>query len=205
MRPDLFLVGILCGALCGALGVGLGAWAALWWRDRVPFGQRQLVRRLFVHVDDLVGATKTENELRAGKRFRVMRPIWRGGLGHNLGRTWADAWWPVRQYGGTTARPTTRRMGVYVRLEFSRPWSWRRPFRIWEIAAVTVWWTSEAAALAGEFARNVGRKVAQALRLGSVDGLDWSVDWSAGCIRYDRTRPAVVPDRLDSDEEMNHA
>jgi hypothetical protein len=82
-------------------------------------------------------------------------------------------------------------MGAYVRLEFGRPKRVGRPYRIWDIDAVTVWWTSEAAALVGEFPKNVGRKVAQALRLEGVDQLEWTVDYDRGCIRYTRKAPPV--------------
>jgi hypothetical protein len=181
--------------LGGGVGMWVGIWAALWWRDHIPFGHKQIVRRIYVHVDDLIGATKTENQIRAGKRFAVQRPIWRGGLGRNLGRLWADAWWPIPpQAGGATARPHTKRMAVYVRVRFSwdRPWwnPWWRTYRLWDVEAVTVFWTSEAAALTGSFAENVGRKVAQALRLESVDRLEWDVNWDAGCVRYTRKTPA---------------
>lgn len=187
MNAELLLA--LVG-LSGGVGTAVGWAACNWWRDRVPLGQAQLVRRVFVHVDELIGATKTENQVRAGKRFRVMRPWWRGGLGRQLGKAWADTWWPVPQFGGTTARPTTKRMGAYVRLEFGRPSRLGRPYRIWDIAGVSVFWTSEAAPLTGAFAENVGRKVAQALRLESVDQLSWTVDHARGCIRYERKRPA---------------
>jgi hypothetical protein len=187
MNGDLLLVVI---GLSAGTGSAVGWWAALWWHDHVPFGHKQLTRRLFVHVDDLVGATRTENQVRAGKRFAAMRPWWRGGLGKQLGRAWADTWWPVPQFGGTSARPSTKRMGAYVRVEFGRTWMLGRPFRIWDITAVTVWWTSEAAALTGNLGENVGRKVAQALRLESVDQLDIAVDFDRGCIRYTRKAPA---------------
>jgi hypothetical protein len=193
VNGDLLLavVGLSAGA-----GSAVGWWAALWWRDHIPFGHKQLTRRLFVHVDDLVGATRTENQIRAGKRFAAMRPplmvfFGRGGLGKTLGKAWADLWWPIPpQAGGTTVRPSTGRMGQYVRLEFGRPLMRTRPFRIWDITAVTVWWTSEAAALTGNLGENVGRKVAQALRLESVDQLDIAVDYDRGCIRYTRKAPA---------------
>jgi hypothetical protein len=86
-------------------------------------------------------------------------------------------------------------MAAYVQVEFRwvRPWwgLWRwRAYRIWDVEAVTVWWTSESAALVGDFPRNVGRKVAQALRLESVDQLNIAVDYDRGCIRYTRKAPA---------------
>ena len=176
--------------LSAGVGSAVGAWAALWWRDHAPMGHGKLTRRLYVHVDEHIGATKTENQVRAGKRFAAQRPIWRGGLGKNLGRAWADTWWPVPQFGGTSARPSTKRMRAYIQLEMGRSRSWTKPYRIWDIQAVTVHWTSESAALVGDFPKNVGRKVAQALRLESVDQLEWTVDHDRGCIRYERKAPA---------------
>jgi hypothetical protein len=166
-----------------------------------------MVRRCYRHVDDLLGATKTENQIRAGKRFAVMRPIWRGGLGRQLGRAWADTWWPTPQLGtGTAALPSTKRMAAYVRLEVraTRPW-WRmgRSFHTWDIQAVTCWWTSESNPMTGEFGRNVGRKVAQALRLDSVDQLEWDIDYRLGCITYIRKQATPkIPGQLRADEEL---
>ena len=177
--------------LSAGVGSAVGAWAALWWRDRVPFGHKQLIRRIYVHVDELIGATKTENQVRAGKRFHAQRPIWAGGLGKRLGRAWADLWWPVPQFGGTSARPSTERMGAYVRLEYGRPKRPGRPYRIWDVTGVTVFWTSEATALVESFAQNVGRKVAQALRLEGPDQLDHVTDYDRGCIQYTRKAPPV--------------
>jgi hypothetical protein len=197
----LALMGISAG-----IGSAVGAWVALWWRDLVPAGHKQLIRRVFVHVDDLIGATATENQLRRGKRFQVQRWLGNGtktvvtGKGRTrtrkkLGTAIADFFWPTPPLaGGATARPSTKRMAAYIQLEFSRPRSWARPFRIWEIVAVTVHWTSEAAALTGAFAENVGRKVAQALRLEGPDQLDHVTDYDRGCIRYTRKAPpAEIP------------
>jgi hypothetical protein len=181
--------------VCLGLGSAVGWAACIWWRDRAPTTQRALVRRVYRHVDDLLGATKTENQIRAGKRFAVKRPIWRGGLGRQLGRAWADTWWPVPQLGtGTAALPSTKRMAAYVQLEVRATRSWwvrlRRPYGTWDIVAVTCWWTSESNAMTEGFAANVGRKVAQAMRLDSLDRLEWDINWDLGRIRYARRGPA---------------
>lgn len=198
MNSDLVLA--IIGASAG-IGSAVGGWVVLWWRDRVPAGHKQLLRRVFVHVDDLIGATATENQLRRSKRFQVQRWLGSGTVTKQagdrtrtrkkLGTTIADFFWPIppQAAGGATARPSTRRMGAYVKLEFSRPKAWTKPFRIWDVVAVTVFWTSEAAALVGHFAENVGRKVAQALRLESVDQLEWTIDYTLGYIRYTRKKP----------------
>jgi hypothetical protein len=178
-------------------GLFLGGWAALWWRDRVPFGQRQLVRRVYIHVDELLGSTRTENQLRAGKRFTVQRWLGRGTTrkgNKKLGTAIADWFWPMPpQAGGTTKRPSVKRMGQFVRLEFARPRTWTKPYRIWDIEAVVLHWTSEANALGAGFGDVLGRKVAQALLLKGVSQLDQEFHPEVGRIIYRRTKPAVPP------------
>lgn len=183
----------LMGA-CAGIGSAVGAWVALWWRDRAPTTHRAMIRRIYRHVDDLLGATKTENQIRAGKRHHLYRRLWFLPKASRL--ELANFFWPTPQLGtGTAALPSTKRMAAYVRLEIQavRPWWTRlvRPFHAWDVGAVTVWWTSESNPLTGkEFGANVGRKVAQALRLESVDQLSWDIDYDLGCITYARKAPA---------------
>src|SRR4029450_12089970 len=68
----------------------------------------RIIRRIYRHVDDPLGATRYENNRRAGRR-RVLAFF-------SLGL--ANLVYPVTQYGGVTALPSTGRMRRYVQLEF---------------------------------------------------------------------------------------
>lgn len=196
-------------AVIGAsAGVGsfVGGWVALWWRDRVPRGIQWLIHRIYKHVDDLIGATKNENQDRADRRRKIIQPRLKGWrwmlrlIPKTVRQGWADYREPIPRLGaGANPLPEIDRMAQYVHLELVDK---RRIYHLWDVVAVTVFWTSEAAALVGDFPKNVGRKVAQALRLESVDQLEWTVDYDRGCIRYARKAkiervavPAHVPAR----------
>lgn len=198
-------MGDLTLALMGvsaAVGSAAGWWAALWHRDRVPAGEQWIIRRIYKHVDDLIGATKTENQDRADRRRRIIQPRFKGWrrllwlIPKKVRTAWADYREPIPRIGaGTNPLPEVERMAQYIQVAFrhvpTRQWLVRPAvYQLWNVEVVTVFWTSEAAALSGHLGENVGRKVAQALRLESVEQLDWTMDYDAGCIRYRRKGPA---------------
>ena len=191
--------------LGGGAGMMVGWWAANWWRDRVPSGEQWIIRRIYKHVDDLIGATKTENQDRADRRRRIIQPRFKGWrrflwlIPKKVRAAFADYREPLPRIGpGVNPLPEIERMAVYVQVEFRRP---QRTYHLWDVVAVTVFWTSESAALTGNFPENVGRKVAQALRLEGVEQLAWTVDYDAGCIRYTR-KPAAREIRTDVPHEV---
>ena len=70
-----------------AVGTSAGWWARGRWQRSNPTRQEKLARRVYRHLDDIIGATKAENQLRADKRFRcehkrlhVSQRAWRRGL-----------------------------------------------------------------------------------------------------------------------------
>jgi len=177
--------------LGGGAGMMVGWWAANWRRDHVPTSHQQLLRFVYTHVDDLLGATKTESIRRANARHRVMRKWW---IPRPLRRAWVDFFYFVPQYGGITVLPTTKRMGRYLQLEVadtrrSRSW-FPKPYHSWNVQAVVVWPTSEANFLGEGYPGIVARKIAQALRLKSVDQLEVATHPELGYIRYTRKGPA---------------
>lgn len=192
----LALMGVSAG-----VGSAVGAWVALWWRDRVPTSQRHLVRKVYVHVDEIIGATKTENLRRANRRFKVQRWLGRGTSGKGrkkLGTAIADFFWPMPQLGtGTAALPSISRMGHYVKVSPDR--------RTWSIRH-----TSEAPANNPTFVEwlekgrpTSGGGLAQAL------GLEWrpgmfevSRNWSEALVRLTLAKAADVPDQVTADEEL---
>jgi hypothetical protein len=178
--------------LSAGVGSVIGGWAALWWRDRVPFGHRQLLRHVYVYCDDRIGATKTENIRRANRRFRVIhKRAWYWWLVPiTLRRSVADYFWAVPQLGtGTAALPSTKRMGRYVQLELSGQSSFRKPYRLWNVQAVVVWPTSEVDVHAA-FEPSLVRWVAWALRLTGPDQLTVEAHPELGYWRLARRAPA---------------
>jgi hypothetical protein len=191
----LALIGISAG-----VGSAVGGWAALWWRDRRPRprptkSNRALVRKVYIHLDDIIGATKTENQLRAGKRFKVQRWLGQGTRSvatvdaqgrsrsrqrKKLGTAVADFFWPVPQLGtGTAALPSPRTMGRYVQVSDD--------LRTW-----TIHYTSEAAANSPAFIEwltkgrpTTGGGLAQALGLEWREGMfEVRRNWSEGLVRF---------------------
>jgi hypothetical protein len=178
----LAIIGLSAGA-----GSVVGAWTALWWRDQVPFGQRQLVRHVYLYCDDRIGATKTENLRRANRRHHWWRRLWFLPKDARLGIL--NFFWPVPQLGtGTAALPSTKRMGRYVQLELNGAATFRKPYRLWNIQAVTVWPTSEVDVHAA-FEPSLVRWVAWALRLTCPDQLTVEAHPELGYWRLERKAP----------------
>lgn len=174
--------------LGGGVGMWVGIWAALWWRDHVPFGQRQLLRHVYVYVDDRIGATKTENIRRANRRHRWWRRLWFLPKQVRLGIL--NFFWPMPQLGtGTAALPGIKRMGRYVQLELSGQSAFRKPYQLWNVQAVVVWPTSEVDVHAA-FEPSLVRWVAWALRLKSPDQLEIQGHPELGYWRLARRGPA---------------
>jgi hypothetical protein len=200
--------------LGGGVGMWVGIWAALWWRERVPKGQRWLVRRIYIHVDEVLGATKTENLRRASRRFKVQRWLGRGTTKKGrkrLGTAIADFFWAMPQIGtGTAALPSVRRMGHYVQLELA-PSTPKKLAQRHHVQRVWLRWTSEAAANGANFVEWLergrplqGGGLAQALGLEWKGGMfDHTFYRDHDQIRFDRTRPAAVPDELPAHEELD--
>ena len=180
---------LLLVVVFGLACAGAGAWVALWWRDRVPTGHKRLLRYVFPYVDDRIGATKTEKVRRANARFRFMRKWWLWWIPRRAREGIADLLWFEPQYGGTTTLPGAKRMARYVTLEFGRPASRRRPYRIWDIQAVVVRPTSEVDVHAS-FEPSLARWVAWALRLSGPDQLEVEARPELGYWRLARRGPA---------------
>jgi hypothetical protein len=188
MRTLLVLVAVLLA------GLFLGAWAALWWRDRVPFSRRQLLRHCYIYVDDRIGATKTENIRRANRRFRVIhKRTWYWWLVPiKIRRSIADYFWAVPQLGtGTSALPSTKRMGRYVTLELNGTATFRKPYRLWNVQAVVVRPTSEVDVHVAGFETSLARWVAWALRLTGPDQVTVDAHPELGYWRLSRRAPPV--------------
>jgi len=205
VRPDLFLVGVAFGAAGFALG--------RWQRDRVAYSHRRILAFVFKHLDEVIGATKSENARRASYRFKIRRipPL---GLGRVLGGRVADLFWPpVPQAGGIAALPGIRRMGRYVKLGLPARPKWRpwHRFHRWDVRWVEVHYSSEAGANAPNFIEWLERgRPVQGGGLAQALGLEWAPglfehkrDWSRDRVRFDRTRPAVVPSDFDLRGEVN--
>lgn len=177
------VVGLSAGA-----GSVVGGWAALWWRDHVPFGRRQLLRHFYVYLDDRIGATKTENLRRANRRHHVWRRLWFLPKQIRLGII--NWFWPVPQLGtGTAALPGLRRMGRYVQLELRGDATFRRPYQLWNVQAVVVWPTSEVDVHAA-FVPSLARWGAWAMRLKDPDQLEVEAHPELGYWRLARKAPA---------------
>jgi hypothetical protein len=203
MRADTLAAAFGFG---GGVGTMIGWWAALWRRDHVPFGQRQLLRYVYPYVDDRIGATKTENIRRANRRFIVVhKHRWYWWLVPKPARrAIADFFWPVPQLGtGTSALPGTKRMGRYVQLELTGRPTFRKPYQVWNIQAVVVRPTSEVDVHAA-FEPSLARWVAWAMRLKGPDQLEVEGHPELGYWRLARRGPApevraTVPHGVSAD------
>jgi hypothetical protein len=106
----MFVLGLIVGA---AVGV---------WADRTirAFPARRKyspIREVYKSVDEVLGATKTENQARADLRFRVIhrRRWWWWLVPHKTRLALANYFWPVPQLGtGMAALPTEKTMRTYV-------------------------------------------------------------------------------------------
>jgi gas vesicle protein len=200
-------VALLVGLL---LGAALGAWAALWWRDRIPKSQRWLIRHIYTHVDEVLGATKTEHIRREKRRFMVQRWLGRGTrqvqrnngrvrTRKKLGTAIADFFWDVPATGtGIAALPSVRRMGHYVKVKHSHKPTRRNPAHRWDVQEVWLRWTSEAAANRDNFVDYLERgRPTQGGGLAQALGLEWkpdlfehTKDYRTSTVHFTRKAPA---------------
>ena len=158
-----------------------------------------LERRVWRHVDGIIGARKLEGDRRASRR-RLL-----GFFSRDL----ANLMYPTTQLQGAMAYPGRRRQRRYVRLILrSKPWP--RRFHRWDVLGVEVHWTSEAPANSPTFLEwlekgkpTEGGGVAQALGLKWQAGLfERTEDWSRDLVRLVRAKPAMVPDQVTAEEEL---
>jgi hypothetical protein len=155
----------------------------------------RIIRRIYRHVDDPLGATRFENNRRASRR-RVLAFF-------SLGL--ANLVYPVTQYGGVNALPSVGRMRRYVQLEYGPAPPWPRQWTVWHVEAITLRWTSEANALGQGFGDLLARKVAQALILKSPADLEQHPAFDQGYFEVRRLKsapdvPSTVPFGEATDE-----
>ena len=178
--PGPIVAGTAMVALVGAVvAAAVPAARALhrWWT-----GESALVRRIYVHVDEVLGARRFEADRAATLRRRTAL----------ISKELAGLLWPSTQLHAV-ALPRQGRMRRYVQVEFAGNRSWQRRWQPWQVQAVTLWWTSEANALADGFQMLLGRRVAQSLRLTRGDEVEPAPKWDAGLITFTRRKPAVPP------------
>jgi hypothetical protein len=189
--------------LSAGVGSMIGGWVALWWRDHVPFGERQLLRHIYAYVDDRIGATKTENLRRANRRHHVWRRLW--FLPKSIRMSILNWFWPVPQLGtGTAALPGVKRMGRYLQLELRGRPTFAKPYQIWNIQAVIVRPTGEVDVHVHGFEASLARWVAWAMRLKGPEQLEVEAHPELGYWRLARRGPvpevrATVPHGVGAD------
>ena len=109
-------------------GLVIGAAAGMWVgkrREYVPTTEEKLVRKVYRHVDEIIGATKNESQLRADMRFRLIHPRfhllrpwknWRLLVPRRVRQWIADYLWPTPKMGpGVNPLPSDQRIAHYVR------------------------------------------------------------------------------------------
>lgn len=186
------------GLTLAALGVGLGTgWTAGWWargkhQRRNPTHQENERRVIYRHVDDITGATKHENQLRADARFRVIhkrRWFW-WLVPAKIRESLADFFWPIPRIGpGVNPIPSDRRIAWYVQISPDH-------------RTYSIRYTPEVAANHPQFIRYLtegsptkGGGLAQALnREWSPNLFQVERDWSAGLVRLTLNHKTDVPD-----------
>lgn len=210
MTGFAFIAGLVVGALAGM-------WIAQH-REYVPTTEEQLVRRVYRHLDEIIGATKNENQIRADLRFRMIHPRlhllrpWRNWpwLIPNWKRAplrtkLANYFWPVPHLApGSNPLPADKRIAHYIR----------------HSADLRTWWvhyTAEAPANHAPFIEWLTRGLPrQGGGLAQALGLEWRPDlfvvernWSASEVKLTvngapRRAPAV-PAKLPASEEFDGA
>jgi hypothetical protein len=189
-----------------AVGVALGMVVART-RGHIPTREEKLVRKVYRHMDEIIGATKNENQLRADLRFAMIHPrlylrrpwkSWRLLVPHKARQWIADWLWPIPRFGpGTTPLPSDRRIAQYVQ---------HTP----DLQTWIIHYSSEAPANHAPFIEWMERgRPVQGGGLAQALGLEWRSgmflverNWSEGLVRFTLTRPADVPDLVTADEEL---
>ena len=196
------------------LGIGLGVgWFAGWtmalaWRKRNPTRQEKLARRIYRHVDDIIGATKHENQLRADKRFALTQPHihlrrpWKNWPFLVPGKEWwADRFWPEpRLAAGANPIPSDQRIAWYIQIS---------P----DMRTYSIRYSPEAAAQYDQFVTYLTRGTTTMRGgggLASALGREWSPnlfqverDWSAGQVRLTLNHKTDVPAEASAAEALN--
>lgn len=176
--------------LAAVVGISAGAGSAVgWvargrWQRRNPTRKERLVRRVYRHLDEIIGATKHENQLRSDKRFRVVhKRRWFWWLVPNtkrlpVRRAIADFFWPIPHLApGSNPIPSDRRIRQYVQASAD--------LRTWHVR-----YTPEAPANWPQFEEWLARgKPQQGGGLAQALGLEWRPDlfvvernWSEGLV-----------------------
>ena len=184
------------GALLLAAAVAYAATFALVWprhRSRV-----RLVRRIYRHVDEVLGARKYEAD-----RAATLRRRWSW-----VSRDLANALYPPTQHAGAVALPRYHRMvrgrdllgrpSGYVDLALE-PVPWPRRFRPWHAPSMSLYWTSEAGIAVGgeQWFTRLEKQVAQALGVAWHDGLfETKPDHPHDRVRLVRVKARQAPDGL---------
>ena len=183
-----FWVGVLVG---GVLLSPLAVVADRRLRNRNPSRNEKIARVVYRHLDDIIGATKHENQLRADARFRVIhkrRWFW-WFVPAKVRESIADFFWPVPRIGpGVNPIPSDRRIAWYVQPSAD--------LRTWAIR-----YSPEVAANHPQFVRYLtegaptkGGGLAQALnREWSPNLFQVERDWSAGLVRLTLNHKTDVP------------
>lgn len=154
--------------LCLGAGSAVGWVARGRWQRRYPTRSEKLTRWVYRHLDEIIGATKHENQLRSDKRFRVIhKRRWYWWLVPNTKRlpirtSIANFFWPVPHLApGSNPLPSDKRIREYIQVSA-------------DMATWTVRYTPEAPANWPQFEEwltrgrpNQGGGLAQAL------GLEW--------------------------------
>jgi len=187
MNGLMFLAGLTVGALAG-MWIGRH-------REYIPTTEEKLVRKVYRHLDEIIGATKNESQLRADLRFRMEHPRfhllrpwrnWRLLLPRKVRQWIANYFWPMPRFGpGVNPLPADKRIAHYV---------WCSPdHRTW-----TLHYSAEAPANHAPFIEwlTKGRPV-QGGGLAQALGREWRPDlfqvernWSEGLVHLTLAGPA---------------
>jgi hypothetical protein len=189
-------------------GFVIGACAGLWIgrrREYVPTTEEKLHRKVYRHLDEIIGATKNENQIRADLRFRLIHPRfhllrpwhnWPLLIPRKVRQWLADYLWPIPRIGpGVNPLPSDKRIAHYVRCSPDH--------RTW-----TIHYSAEAPANHAPFIEwlTKGRPV-QGGGLAQALGLEWRPDlfdikrnWSAGLVHLTVAGPREeLPNRPPMD------
>jgi hypothetical protein len=111
----LALMGVSAG-----IGSMAGAWVALTWRNRHPTRTEKLTRRIYRHLDEIIGATKAEDQIRADRRWvMIFKRRWYWWLVPKSVRVQIADFMnptPPQAAGGVRPLPSDRRIRHYVQM-----------------------------------------------------------------------------------------
>lgn len=179
----------------------VSACVGLWVAGRQARSRQRLVRHLYRHLDELLGARRFESDRAATRRHYLSY----------INKDLARLLYTDPKLGGTVVLPSHRRRRLYVQIDWP-PLPWPEPYRLHHIRhrPITLHWTSEAPVNSGSYFEwlergraTSGGGLAQALGFEWSDGLfTQERDHARAQVTFTCKRPVTIRSRRDAELEL---